>query len=226
MAADGGGSPPGRVRFESAAGIKMGAWYGVYWARWSDALTEAGFVANKSNTKIDPDVLLEHLAQACRHYGKIPSSGELQLYERQEVGFPSHTTFSKAFPSKAAMLNQLAIWVNKNDTFIDVGMLLTSDPSSDSIPAASAHSTSEGHVYLIQSGTFYKIGRSDDIERRVREIRITLPDKTKLVHTIRTDDPAGIEAYWHRRFQDRRANGEWFKLLSADLAAFRKRRYQ
>ena len=36
-----GGTPLRKLQFESETGIRKYDWFGVYWARWSDAIREA-----------------------------------------------------------------------------------------------------------------------------------------------------------------------------------------
>lgn len=58
--------------------------------------------------------------------------------------------------------------------------------------------------------------------RRGNELKIQLPENLDLIHEIKTDDPSGIEAYWHRRFEAKRMQGEWFDLNSTDIKAFKR----
>lgn len=210
------------MAFERETGIGSAAWRGIYWARWGDALVEAGFSPNSFQEKYDSDFVLQKFVDACRHYSRIPTIDELKMYGRTQPDFPHAKSIYSHFGNKLALLENLRVWIKDKQGFEDIAELIgmADEPSHDRTPPT------EGLVYLIKSGAHYKIGRSDELERRVKEIRIALPEAASLVHSIRTDDPAGIEAYWHRRFADKRANGEWFKLTNSDVAAFKRRKYQ
>jgi len=220
-----GGKAPGKELFQRETGIADSDWYGKIWLRWNDAVSEAGLNPNKMNERLSDDLVLDKYAEVCRHYRKPPSSAELRFYARENPDFIGHNTFSNHFGSKngiIAALRDRAIERNEDD-------LIAILPEVKALPKPRDHfssKTPEGWVYLLQSGAHFKVGRSDNLEKRVKQISIALPEKVELVHAIKTDDPSGIETYWHRRFANQRANGEWFKLTRADVNAFKRRKFQ
>jgi hypothetical protein len=226
LAATKGGQPPGFRAFENETGISTTEWRGVFWARWSDAVVEAGFRPNDPNPSYDDDYLLKKFAEACRHFGRIPAAMDFRIFARTKPDFPNHKMVYRRFQSTANMLRRLAEWTKERADYADVFAIVETHAAAGKANPNSKPSA-EGYVYLIRWGAHYKIGRGEHLERRVKQVKTGLPDSGSLIHAIRTDDPPGIEAYWHRRFADTRAeNGEWFKLTAADVAAFKKRKFQ
>lgn len=216
---------PGVKAFELATGIMRREWTGKVWARWGDAIKEAGFEPNSLTERFESDSVLEQVAQCCLEIGRWPAPNDLRLFARNNPGFPSSGTVENHFPKRALLVESMREWClrTENGKFSSIAALLPSQPSA---PAEAAQYQNYGHVYLLRAGEYYKIGQSSDLEKRVKSINVALPDKATLEHAISTDDPPGIEGYWHRRFADRRANGEWFKLSRADVLAFKKRKFQ
>ena len=223
IAVENDGKVPGQETFARKTGIRVTEWLGRYWARWSDAVKEAGLMPNALQQRTGTDVLLRKLAEATRHYGHVPTHAELKLRRQDDPELPWGSTFQDNFGTRAAMIEQFREWLASKPEFVDVRDLL---PVATTAKLAHTRNIPDGWVYLIKYGPHHKIGRGDELEKRVKQVQTALPDKGELVHAIRTDDPSGIEAYWHRRFADKRANGEWFKLASSDIAAFKRRKFQ
>jgi len=220
------GRSPGREVFEKETGIQVRDWYGVYWRSWGDALKEAGFQPNVIQQRFSSDQVLLKYAEMVREIGRIPASIDIRMFSRDRPNFPSHTTFKKHYGSKNALLSAFKKLVKENDEFSDLARLIPENITENNYEKEPASNKDEGFVYLLKSGDHYKIGRSSELERRIKQISVSLPEEVTLEHAISTDDPAGIESYWHRRFADKRANGEWFRLTVPDIRAFKRRRFQ
>ncbi|MDP3378659.1 MAG: GIY-YIG nuclease family protein [Brevundimonas sp.] len=226
LATANGGQPPGQIAFARDTGIAENQWLGKFWARWSDAVIEAGYEPNAWQMPLDREGILDQIVAACRHYGRVPTKAERDLFRISNPGLPSNNAVARHFGSRLDLIAALAKRAADDDNYADIAAMLPTGRVIARADKPAPARTPDGFVYLIKSGEFYKIGRGDDLERRVKQITVALPDKATLVHSIRTDDPPGIEAYWHRRFTEKRANGEWFKLSSLDVSAFKKRKFQ
>jgi hypothetical protein len=220
-----GGRPLGSRRFFLETGIRSADWCGKFWARWSDALAEAGYSPNTMQTPYDEQFLLESYADLAHQLGRLPAANDLRLRHRQDPAFPDAKVFDR-LGSKGELCGRVAAMLRLSGEQADVLQMCEGyvPRKRHTTPAAIAPSI-VGSVYLIKSGRHFKVGRSNSAARRHYELSIQLPERATLVHVIDTDDPIGIEAYWHTRFASKRLNGEWFNLEPADLAAFKRRKF-
>ncbi len=223
--------PLGVDRFREETGIRKEDWYGIFLAKWSDAQLEAGFKPNQfGEPAFNKEWLLEKIAQYIRELGHFPTKGELKLKKQDDAEFPNITTLRNRLGTKAEMVNEVLEHFRSNESWRDVINICLAIQASLATNTRSDGKTDEGvvgtgQVYLLEHDKTYKIGRSTDPSRRYKEIRTQMPYETKEIHVIETDDPVGIEAYWHNRFKDKRLEGEWFKLTASEIKAFKKRKY-
>jgi hypothetical protein len=221
-----GGAPLGWRKFVTETGINERDWLGRYWARWSDALIEAGFPPNQMNEGYEDDYLLKFYADYAVELKRLPTSNDLRLKTRTDTVFPSASVFER-FGSKVRMIELLKKFCTSKDKYSNVFQMCESYIEQNRKPLAvrrTEESVSSGYVYLYKHGSRqeYKIGKTNNSLRREGEIRIELPERLDPIHSIQTDDPSGIEAYWHRRFADKRLQGEWFALSADDVRAFKR----
>ena len=152
------------------------------------------------------------------------------IKRKTDPSFPSQSTLNKRLGNKLQLVEKVLKYCECNDDYVEVNKIclpliekLKRDDLSKKEDDVNRNVT--GHVYLIKHGSDYKIGKSEDPSRRYKEIKVQMPYPIEEIHLIETDDPSGIEAYWHNRFKDKRLKGEWFRLSAEDIKIFKKRRF-
>jgi len=213
------GAAPGLSTFLRAhPDVPPTAFRGLYWAKWSDALAEAGVTAREFTAATDEELLFRPLAELTRSLGRYPSQAELRLQRRRDPSFPVESTLRSRFGTTPRQVMSLREWCTTRPDFDDVVQICSVDGSvtADAIPEPDDLSDIKaGFVYLMRSTTRgHKIGMTSSMSRRWAQIEGADPGEVELVHHFKTIDMAGIEAYWLHRFdaQRKRNDREWFSL--------------
>jgi hypothetical protein len=225
----------GNKAFCNETGIREYDW-GKYWPRWGDAVREAGLTPNAFSSAHDQNAVLEKLASFTRRLGRFPSQAEMRIERLRDPSFPSDRPLRRV-GLKSDLLNKLGDFCAAHTDLNDVCVLLPNSP----IPPDKYQTKTEfrehekeigsnAYVYLIRSHDLYKIGFTRAPYRRAAEIANQSARGAELIHLLSTDDPVGIERYWHERFADKRVaavnkqSGEWFSLSEAEVRSFKRRR--
>jgi hypothetical protein len=141
----------GQKRFENETGISYYDWFGKHWARWGDAIREAGFEPNKLNERFDDLFLVQQLVQLTRRLGRVPVKGDLMLEAQTNPDFPSKNVFAR-LGSKSQRVTQVLSYCDAYAGFDDVALLWQQTPKSKSPITEVEDSTQQvGFVYMLKT---------------------------------------------------------------------------
>jgi len=221
-AKENGGVPLGKGRFQKETGINEYECL-KFWPSFGEAQREAGFEPNTLQTAHDIEFLTESVVALMREIGRFPTNADLIGKRNRDSKFPSPNSFTRLGSKKERVekISEYAKQKGYND-IVELCRKVAENFKEDENSDDSDVNQNVGAVYLFKHGKYYKIGKTNDTVRRGNELKIQLPENLDLIHEIKTDDPSGIEAYWHRRFEAKRMNGEWFDLNSGDIKAFKR----
>lgn len=165
--------------------------------------------------------LIKSYIDLTRELKHLPLSGELRRKASADKAFPNHSAFAR-FGGKENLLDAVSRYCEAHAGHEDIVALLGHRGSGTTSPIDREKTVETGFVYLMKSGRHHKIGHTVSVGSRERQLAIKIPIAPTTIHTIETDDPSGVEAYWHRRFAEKRGQGEWFDLSPDDIKAFKR----
>lgn len=194
-----------------------------FWANYGELVSEAGLTPNQfDKTKYSREQLCKLFIGVMRDKHKWPTRGILEVTHHNNPSFPNHVTFYKNLGLTRKLAGAILEFISDNDEYNDVAEICKSELEKYKYKSSDENNSSYGFVYLGKQHGRYKIGKTTDLNRRREDISLMGPEPMVYIHEIKTDDMNGLEAYWHKRFESKRQRGEWFKLNSSDVKAFKR----
>lgn len=148
----------------------------------------------------------------------FPKRGQSRSKVAQKIGIGSGETYRKA----------KKIWTEKKEGSQKVEELVKKlDEGKETIYGAykkiknkENYNIESGSIYLLKGNScnkYYKIGKAQDPISRTDTLTVKLPFEVELIHTVKSDQHSKLESFLHRKFSDKRVNGEWFDLNQDDV---------
>ena len=84
--------------------------------------------------------------------------------------------------------------------------------------------SNKSYVYFAEGNGYIKVGKANNVKRRLHELQIGNPIKLTLISTIECyseEEAYEVEKYYHTKFQEYCVKGEWFDLPAALLQMLR-----
>jgi hypothetical protein len=130
-------------------------------------------------------VILEKYISFLRELGRVPLTAELRIKARSDTSFPSHGLFAKLGGKQA-----LIAGVREHREAHNISDVITMLPAqAGALPEPHATENEPkvptGYVYLMKSGRHFKIGRTNSVGRRGRELGIKIPIPPSTLHVMK-----------------------------------------
>ena len=199
---------------------------GISWRRHFSNFTEcieaAGLTPNPVTPRKTDDEILDVLAEICRQEKKPITYRQWclsSLRESSQMGKNSYNRFGQWSDFLSAL--------RRRSERLDQADLLEILPTVD-LAEASEQGEAKGWVYIgkhegAKEG-LYKIGCTNNPDRRRNELNAGNPGNFIFTHQIETADPKALEQVWHSHFKNKRKYGEYFELSPQDVRLFKRDR--
>lgn len=215
-----GGQPPSLRSFFQAAGLNQRDLVRAGWPTYGALLKSQGFEPAKMKRGYTNEEVFRPLAELAVRLGHFPTQNEREVERHRNPVFPSSEAYIRR--GRGAMLEHaLRAWCDGTNSFPDLVPKLKQGAATAQVSGPIV----KGYVYMLRdgnSGKRVKVGK-ESVEGARQAAAATWLENPKAIHRIATDDPEGVERYWHERFkkEGKHVVRELFDLLPSDIAAFK-----
>lgn len=192
-----------------------------YWANYNELVREAGLQPNKfDNTKYSREDLCKLFIKIIREKKSWPTRGILDVKHNNNPKIPASNTFYRKFGQTKGIAGAILNFIESKKGYNDITSIC--NKILERFEDETEKDFGKGFVYLGKQHGYYKIGKTNDPNRRREDITLQGAEPFELIHKIETDDMNGIEKYWHERFKQKQKRGEWYSLSNSDIKAFKR----